>query len=55
LSVDLIHLLDSFGLVQRQGDLDDGEPLYVASLDEHPDWVREAVEGHRADQKADAI
>jgi hypothetical protein len=42
-----VKLLDSFGLVKKLGDLDGGEPLYAATLDEHPDWVREAVEGHR--------
>jgi DNA-binding transcriptional ArsR family regulator len=42
-----IKLLDSFGLVERIGDLDGREPLYVATLDGHPDWVREAVEAHR--------
>jgi hypothetical protein len=47
-----VNLLDSFSLVQRLGDLDGGEPLYAVTLDEHPDWVREAVEGHRTDQQA---
>jgi hypothetical protein len=42
-----IKLLESFDLVARAGDLDGGEPLYVATLDDHPDWVREAVEEHR--------
>jgi hypothetical protein len=46
-----VNLLDSFSLVQKIGDLDGGEPLYAVTLDEHPDWVREAVEGHRADQR----
>lgn len=47
-----VNLLDSFSLVQRLGDLDGGEPLYAVMLDEHPDWVREAVESHCADQQA---
>jgi hypothetical protein len=42
-----LKLLDSFGLVEKLGDLDGCSPLYVATLDEHPDWVREAVEEHR--------
>jgi DNA-binding transcriptional ArsR family regulator len=42
-----LRLLDSFGLVERLADLDDGEPLYALTLDAHPDWVREAIEEHR--------
>ena len=42
-----VKLLESFDLVGKVGDLDGGEPLYAATLDEHPDWVREAIEGHR--------
>ena len=42
-----IKLLDQFDLVERVGDPGGGEPLYAATLDEHPDWVREAVEKHR--------
>lgn len=49
-----IKLLESFCLVEKIADFGDGEPLYVASLDEHPDWVREAVEDHRAVQKPDS-
>lgn len=45
-------LLESFSLVQRLGDLSGRTPLYVVTLDEHPDWVREAVEGHRADRQS---
>lgn len=45
-----VSLLDSFSLVQRLGDPGGRRPLYAATLDEHPDWVREAVEGHRADR-----
>ena len=41
-----IKLLDIYGLVEKFADLDGGEPLYAATLDEHPDWVREAVEEH---------
>lgn len=40
-------LLDSFDLVEKRAGLDDGEPLYAAMLDDHPEWVREAVEQHR--------
>lgn len=47
-----VSLLESFGLVQRLGDLDGRTPLYAVTLDEHPDWVREAVEGHRADGRS---
>jgi Bacterial regulatory protein, arsR family len=42
-----LRLLESFDLVEKVADLDGGEPLYVATLDEHADWVREAVEEHR--------
>lgn len=49
-----VHLLDSFSLVQRCGDLQDGELLYGVSLNDHADWVRDAVEGHRADKRHDS-
>lgn len=42
-----VKLLDSFGLVETTENPDGGEPLYAATLDRHPDWVREAVEEHR--------
>jgi hypothetical protein len=42
-----IKLLHAFGLVERIGGPGGGEPLWAATLDEHPDWVREAVEAHR--------
>jgi DNA-binding transcriptional ArsR family regulator len=42
-----LKLLESFGLVEKVGDLDGGEPLYAATLDGHPDWVRETVDEHR--------
>lgn len=42
-----VKLLDSFGLVEKLGDLGGEEPLYAVTLDEHPDWVREAIEEHR--------
>lgn len=45
-------LLESCGLVQRLGDLDGRTALYAVTLDAHPDWVREAVEGHRADRQS---
>jgi hypothetical protein len=38
--------LESFDLVEKTDGLD-GEPLYVATLEKQPDWVREAVEEHR--------
>jgi len=43
-----INVLDTFGLVERVASLDDGELLYAATLDTHPEWVREAVDQHRA-------
>jgi DNA-binding transcriptional ArsR family regulator len=42
-----VKLLESFDLVEKIADLDGGEPLYAATLDSHPDWVREAIEEHR--------
>jgi hypothetical protein len=42
-----VNLLDSFDLVEKRGELDDGEGLYAITLDEHPEWVREAVWRHR--------
>jgi predicted transcriptional regulator len=42
-----VNLLDSFGLVEKCDELSDGEPLYAASLDDHPEWVHEAVRRHR--------
>jgi DNA-binding transcriptional ArsR family regulator len=42
-----VKLLESFDLVEKIADLGGGEPLYAATLDKHPDWVREAVEEHR--------
>jgi len=42
-----LDLLDSFGLVEKIGALNGGEPLYAATLDDHPDWVRAAVAKHR--------
>jgi DNA-binding transcriptional ArsR family regulator len=43
-----VELLGTFGLVEKVADLDGGEPLYAATLDEHPAWVREAIERHRS-------
>ncbi len=42
-----LRLLEAFCLVGKEGDARGGQSFYVASLDEHPDWVREAVESHR--------
>jgi DNA-binding transcriptional ArsR family regulator len=44
-----IRLLASHGLVEGTGGLDEGYRLYAATLDSHPEWVREAVEAHRRD------
>lgn len=43
-----VKLLECFRVVKRTGKYAKGRlPLYEANLDEHPDWVREAVEEHR--------
>jgi hypothetical protein len=42
-----VRLLSIFDLVQRTDGPDGGEPLYAASLEGHPAWVRRAVEEHR--------
>lgn len=42
-----LEVLDCFELVETLGALDEGEPLYIATLDDHPDWVRAAVDMHR--------
>jgi DNA-binding transcriptional ArsR family regulator len=42
-----VKLLHAFGLVEKVADLDGGEALHAATLDEHPEWVREAIEEHR--------
>lgn len=42
-----MRLLESFSLVEKVGDLGSGEPLFVVTLGEHPDWVREAIDEHR--------
>lgn len=41
-----MRLLESFRLVEKMGALDGGEPLYVVTLEDHPDWVREAIDEH---------
>jgi DNA-binding transcriptional ArsR family regulator len=41
-----IRLLESHDLVEQTGGLDEGNPLYAATVDRHPEWVREAVEAH---------
>ena len=41
-----IEILGTFGVVRKK-DGGNGQLLYVARLDEQPDWVREAVEAHR--------
>jgi regulatory ArsR family protein len=44
-----LDLLRSFDLVAEVSgsDDDDDEPLYAATLEGQPDWVREAIEEHR--------
>jgi hypothetical protein len=42
-----VKLLEAFDLIGQVGDRGDAEALYAATLDEQPDWVREAVENHR--------
>jgi len=42
-----VNLLDSFNLVEKRDSLGDGRPVYTATLDDHPEWVREAVRQHR--------
>jgi hypothetical protein len=44
-----LEVLASFDLVEKLGALDGGEPLYAATLDAHPDWVRATVDRHRRD------
>jgi hypothetical protein len=41
-----LELLDAFDLVEALGALDGGDPLYVTTLDHHPDWVRATVAEH---------
>jgi DNA-binding transcriptional ArsR family regulator len=43
-----LRLLEPAGLVVKLADPGGGEPLYAAALDEHPGWVREAVDDYRA-------
>jgi len=43
-----VRVLENFDLVKRVGE--EGRqrrPIYSASLDGHPEWVRKAVEDHR--------
>ncbi len=42
-----IGLLDAFSLVEKHAGMSGGETLYSATLDRHPEWVREAVAQHR--------
>jgi DNA-binding transcriptional ArsR family regulator len=41
-----IELLNLFDLAERADGVA-GEPLYQATLENRPDWVRQAVERHR--------
>jgi DNA-binding transcriptional ArsR family regulator len=47
-----VKLLGQAGLVAKTLQADGGETLYEATLDDHPDWVREAVEEHRSARRA---
>ncbi len=42
-----LETLHALSLVQRIGTPGDGEPLYAATLDNHPDWVRAVIARHR--------
>jgi predicted transcriptional regulator len=42
-----LRLLDTFDLVEETEAENQGEVVYSATLDGHPDWVRETVEQHR--------
>jgi hypothetical protein len=42
-----VRLLESFSLLEKVADLYGQEPLYVVTLQDHPDWVREAIDEHR--------
>lgn len=41
-----IGLLDAFQLIERQNGFANGEPTYLVTLGNHPEWVREAVRDH---------
>jgi hypothetical protein len=41
-----MRLLESFSLVEKVADPGGQDPLYVVTLDEHPDWVREVIDEH---------
>lgn len=49
-----LGLLESFSLVEKLDGLGGGEPMYVVTLDEQPDWVREVVEEHRTRRQLDS-
>ena len=42
-----VKLLETHDLVRKTGETDNEEPLFAAPLDEHDEWLREAVEVHR--------
>jgi predicted transcriptional regulator len=42
-----MRLLESFSLVEKVADLYGQEPLYTLTIQDHPDWVREAIDEHR--------
>ena len=41
-----LQILGSFGLVESEGEEDDGHALYVANLKGHPAWVAKMVKEH---------
>jgi hypothetical protein len=43
-----VRLLDSHDLISRTGARVGEQPLYAATVDDHDEWVREAVEEHRS-------
>jgi predicted transcriptional regulator len=42
-----VRLLEAFSLIEKIADLHGQEPLYAVTLQDHPDWVREAIDEHR--------
>jgi predicted ArsR family transcriptional regulator len=42
-----MDLLEAFGLVENAAELGGGEPLYRATLEGQPEWVRKAISAHR--------
>jgi hypothetical protein len=42
-----IKVLEAFDLVEKGDGRDGSETFYVANLEDHPEWVRQAIERHR--------